>query len=300
MAGIPNACRPAEPPRSTRGCRRCAATSPAPRASTDSRPTVPLHGPRARGLATPNERRSGLANCAPEKRARTAGLRGTSARVIPGVRGIGGCRSGVGRWVEMHDDRPSRSTELRPAHALRSRRARAGHGGLCDRHHRVRHDGGAAPDRRGRQRLDPIGRPRDLGVRARCRHRGTRARLLRRPVAAPGPADRPDGGVRRLQRRQRPRAQLRGARRDALPRRAPARHLLRRRLARRGEPGTAGPQGPRGGDGDDRALGGQRRRRPCGHVAGPAGRLAVGVPPRGRDGGAHPAAHDRLRPVDPR
>ena len=70
------------------------------------------------------------------------------------------------------------------------------------------------------------------------------------------------------------RPELRAAPPLAVPRRRPARRVLRRRVARRRQPGAARPRGSRGRDGDDRALGRQRRRRPGRHLDGSAPRLA--------------------------
>ncbi len=65
-------------------------------------------------------------------------------------------------------------------------------------------------DRRRRRRLDPDGRPRDLGVRRRRGRRCPGAGLLRRPVPAPRPAAGAGGVARDRQRDERPRRRATG------------------------------------------------------------------------------------------
>ena len=70
-------------------------------------------------------------------------------------------------WCE-HDDARPRPPRTGAHRALRACGPGARHGRLRDRHHRVHGHGAAAPDRRRRRRLDPVGRPPDLGVRPRA------------------------------------------------------------------------------------------------------------------------------------
>ncbi len=98
---------------------------------------------------------------------------------------------------------------------------------------------------------------------------------------------------------QRGRDELRRAVRGALPRRAAARRLLRRRLTRGGEHGGARPARPRGRQRDARPLGRERRRSARGDLARPAARLARGVPVRREPRAAHRRADPRVRAVLP-
>ena len=187
----------------------------------------------------------------------------------------------------------------RPAR-LRARAPGAGVRWLRDRHHRVRDHGRAAADRRGRGRVHPDRRARHLRLRARRRRRRTGPRVLRRPVAAAGAPDRADGGVRRLQPAERGRADLRGAVRRPLPRRAPARRVLRGRIAGRREPGASRTPRPGGRERHARAERGQRRRGPGRDLARSARRLARVVRRRGAALRPRRGPDRGVRPVVPR
>ena len=129
----------------------------------------------------------------------------------------------------------------------------------------------------------PVAGQGHLVVRARGGHRRPPAGLLRRQAAPPAAADRPDGGLRPVQRAERAGPELRDADGRAVPRRAAARRLLRRRLAGGGEHGLPRAARPRHRTGADGAPGRQRGRRAGRDLARPDPGLA-GVVLGGRPG----------------
>ena len=175
------------------------------------------------------------------------------------------------------------------------RAAGAGDGWVRHRHDRVRVDGAAAAARPRGGRVDPGGRPRDLGVRAGRGGGSADDRVPGGAPAAPLAARRADGRVRGGQRRLRPRHVVRRAAGRPVRVGSAPRRLLRHRLPRRGQPGRGRPEGPGGRLGHARAVGGQRPRRPGGHLARPEPGLAFGVLAGRAAGSADRGAGARLR-----